>query len=378
MNICVTGTGITRFGELWGESVESLANSAALEALEEAHASLSSIDCLIVSNMLVQQLESRAHVGALVAQSIGYLGETHHVEAACASGGVAIRQAVSLLQSGMAKKVLVLGVEKMTDARSEEISQALMAAGGEDEQMVGATFPTLYALVMREYLKKYNTVKEKDVALASVQSHMHGMHNPLAQFHSRISIDDVMKSPIVSSPIRQLMCSPISDGAAAVVLEKKENTKGCVSIIGTGQGGDTLSLARRKTQTSFLATQHAYTNASTMAGIGTTDIQLVELHDCFSIAHILALEDMGFAQFGKGTGFLKKNTRLSINTSGGLKACGHPIGATGVKQIVEITRQLNGVCGKRQVKNARVGVAHNVGGTGATAVVHILRREDGI
>ncbi len=379
INVVVTGTGMTKFGELWSESVESLSKAACLEALEEAKLKMTDIDVLIVGNMLLSQLEMRAHVGGVVSDAISFYGPSAHVEAACASGGLAIYQAVSLLKAGKAKRVLVIGVEKMTDASSEEITRALMAAGSEDEQLSGLTFPSLYALMMQDYMQKFH-VTAKEIGYASVSSHAHGVFNPLAQFRKAISIDNVMSSPVVSDPITQLMCSPISDGAAAVVLEAIEDTKGKVEIVGSGHGGDTLALSKRKKRTELVATKQAVTVAIQESGIQLKDIDVVEVHDCFSIAHILAIEDLGFVKKGVGAKKVKmgfgslENKGVVVNSSGGLKACGHPVGATGVKQIVEVTRQLQGVCGKRQVRNAKVGLTHNVGGTGTTAVVHILQR----
>lgn len=378
MKVSVTGTGMTPFGELWNESVESLARTAVSEALEEAQCGIGDIELLVVGNMLLQQLEGRAHVGQVVSQAIGYQGPSTHVEAACASGGLAVRQGLFAVRSGLAKRVLVVGVEKMTDAGSGEITRALMAAGSEDEQMAGATFPSLYALMMLEYMETYG-VSEQEIAASAVKNHLHGSFNPLAQFQNVISVKNVMRSPLVCDPIRQLMCSPVSDGAAAVVLESGD---GNVEIVGSGHGGDTLSLAARKSRVSMRATRDAAAQAFGEAGVSIEDVNLAELHDCFSIAEVVAVEDLGWAKFGKGAALLSKGfgrllgDGVVINSSGGLKACGHPVGATGVKQLVEVTRQLLQKCGKRQVQHARVGLTHNVGGTGATAVVHILRRTD--
>lgn len=379
INVVVTGTGMTKFGELWSQSVESLSKAACLEALEEAKLKMADIDALVVGNMLLSQLEMRAHVGGVVSDAVSFYGPSAHVEAACASGGLAVYQAVSLLKAGKAKRVLVVGVEKMTDASSEEITRALMAAGSEDEQLSGLTFPSLYALMMQEYMQKFHATA-KDIGYASVSSHGNGVANPLAQFRKTVSIEDVMGSPLVSDPITQLMCSPISDGAAAVVLETVEDTKGKVEIVGSGHGGDTLSLSKRKKRTELVATKKAVTVALQESGMSLQDIHVIEVHDCFSIAHIMALEDLGFVKKGLGAKRVKvgfgslQSKGVVVNSSGGLKACGHPVGATGVKQIVEVTRQLQGVCGKRQVKGALTGLTHNVGGTGTTAVVHILRK----
>lgn len=356
--VFVSGTGVTAFGELWRESVESMAARAAREAMEEAKITHKEVDLLIVGNMLVQQLEQRAQVGSIVAQAIAFAGPTLHIEGACASGGLAVRQGVMAIRSGMARRVLIVGVEKMSDVGSDDIARALMAAGDEEEQWAGATFPALYAMMMREYMAEYD-IHEADVAAVAVQSHKHACLNPLAQFRREISVAEVLSSELVADPIRQLMCAPFSDGAAALVLEAG---RAGVEIVGSGQGGDVLGLSGRNSLFSMKATQTACEAAFKESGLRVLDIDVAEVHDCFSIAQLMAVRDLGLVD------------RTVINTSGGLKACGHPVGATGVKQVVEVARQLLGVCVGRQVHNARVGLTQNVGGTGATAVVHILRR----
>jgi acetyl-CoA C-acetyltransferase len=377
--IWVAGTGVTRFGELWAESVRSLTQQAGREALEEAKIKIDEVDLLIASNFLLSQLEHQAHLGAVVGEAMNFKGPTLAVEAACASGGLAIRQGVMAIKAGLAKRVLVVGVEKMTDTDNTTITRALMSAGSEGEQWAGATFPSLYALMHQQYINKYH-VDEQLMAAIPVLAHEHGVLNPLAHFQNRITVEQVLKSAWVADPIRQLHCAPISDGAAAVVLKSTvDSGQRAVEFVGSGQGGDTLSLANRKSLVTLKATREAIKQALDQAKVTLDQIKVVEVHDCFSIAAALAVEDLGLVKPGEGAKQIALgygslgNPAFVINPSGGLKACGHPVGATGVKQVVEITRQLQGRCGKRQVEGARVGLTHNVGGTGATVVVHILK-----
>jgi acetyl-CoA C-acetyltransferase len=369
--VFVVGTGMTRFGELWGESVESMAKAAVEEALGEAKISVADIDALIVGNMLLPMLENRAHVARVVADAIGYTGPALAVEAACASGGMAVQQGVMFIRSGMGRNVLVVGVEKMTDADGATIARGLMGAGGEEEQLAGATFPALYALMHQAYQHTYK-IDDEAMAGIAVMSHCHAASNPLAQFQKGITVEAVLKSPLVADPIRLLHCSPVSDGASALILSaektrtKKQDTN--IEIVGSGLGGDTLALSKRKSLTSMKATKQALRQAELMAQgkLGIADkVEVVELHDCFSVAGYIALEDLGFCGVGEASKCLSNKSMPLINPSGGLKACGHPVGATGVKQVVAVARELR--------KGKKWGLTQNVGGTGATAVVHVLR-----
>jgi acetyl-CoA C-acetyltransferase len=374
--VVVVGTGMTTFGELWRESVESLAQTAVAEALNQARMKIEEIDLLVVGNMLLPMLEKRAHVGRVVAEAIGFGGPALAVEAACASGGMAVRQGVMAIRSGMAARVLVVGVEKMSDADGATITKGLMGAGSEEEQWAGATFPALYAMMHREY-QALCKLTDHDMAQMAVWSHSQGVHNPLAHFRKAITAEDVIKSAPVADPIRLLHCSPVSDGAAALILsaetrnQKPETSKmSGVEIVGSGVGGDTLSLSKRKSLTSMRATKKALRQAGLMAQgkLGIIDkVEVVEVHDCFSVAGLIALEDLGFCGVGEASTFMSNNRTLSINPSGGLKACGHPVGATGVKQVVAVAREL--------MKGKEWGLTQNVGGTGASAVVHILRNQ---
>lgn len=373
LRIRVAGTGLTKFGELWGENVESLAAQASREALKEAGLEIEDMDLLIVGNMLLGQLEGRGHGGRIVADALDFFGPSLAVEAACASGGLAVRTGLMAIKAGMARKVLVVGAEKMTDADSETITRALMGAGGGDEQMAGATFASLYALMHQSYQRKYH-VENRLMAAMAVLSHKHGALNPLAQFQKTVTADEVMESVLVADPVRLLHCAPISDGAAALVLATGRKPK--VEIIGSGQGGDSLSLAPRKDLWQMRATQRAMKEALDHAKIKASEIDVAEIHDCFSVAGLMALEDLGFCERGLAGKYVVQVKDYMINPSGGLKAAGHPVGATGVKQVVEIVRQLQGRGGNRQVLGAKIGLTQNVGGAGATALVHILKVND--
>jgi acetyl-CoA C-acetyltransferase len=256
-----------------------------------------------------------------------------------------------------------------------------MAAGSDEERMAGVTFPGVYALMAQAYMQKYG-VTEEELASVSVKNHFHGSFNPKAQFQSLIAIADVMKSPKIADPIKLLDCSPISDGAAAIVITSENmvsKVRKPISIVASEVSTDTLSLHNRKSFTSLNAVVDASTKAYKKAGIKASDVDVAEIHDCFSISEAIATEDLGFSEKGQGAKDISKGKRtlfkgdIITNSSGGLKACGHPVGATGIKQIVELTEQLRGTAGKRQVKGAKIGLAHNVGGSGTVAVIHILK-----
>lgn len=389
MKIAILGTGQTRFGELWEKSLTDLAQEAAQEALKNSHLTIKEIDALFVANMLAGKLDNQVHLGPLIAEKLNFSGPSFRIEAACASGGLAIREAILSLLSGEYQKVLVLGVEKMTDYSTTQISEALMSAASEEEKLAGFTFPSLFALIANAYLKKYK-VSERKLAAVSVKNHYHAQFNQKAHFPFKITLNQVLQSPAVAEPLKLLDCSPISDGAAAVILSNNQSSdpgsesylrSGIVSIIASAQATDTLNLSQRGDLTQLSSVKKAAQKAYQMAKIKPQEIDLAEVHDCFTIAEILALEALGFYPKGQGAqAAAKKETylqgKLPINTSGGLKACGHPVGATGVKQIVEITHQLKGKAGQRQVKKAQIGLTENIGGTGGTAVVHILTNKN--
>ena len=383
MKIFVTGAATTPFGELWNASPRGLARQAVFGALADGGAQASDVQALFVGNMLSGMLGGQEHLGAFFSEELGLNVPAFKVEGACASGGLALHNAVNSVLSGQYETVVALGIEKMTDHKPEDVATALMGAGSEEERTSGATFPGLYAMLARAHMREFGTTEE-ELAHVAVKNHYHASLNPNAQFHNTISVDQVMRSSRIADPLKLLDCSPISDGAAAVIItSKKDKGKGHgpVEILASAVATDSLGLAQRKNFTELAATKRASERAYAIAGVTAKDIDVAEVHDCFTIAEILAMEDLGFFPKGKaanaiarGETTIGKGGRVVVNPSGGLKGCGHPVGATGVKQIVELVDQLRGVSGKRQVENAAVGLAHNVGGSGATSVIHILKK----
>lgn len=376
MKVFILGSGITKFGEHWDRDLLDLAMEEGNEALKNSGLKTDALDAVIVGNMLHGKISGQDHLGALIASNLGLNCASSRVESACASGGIAIHQAVLGILSGLYENVLVLGVEKMTDLIAAEVSTALMGAASEQERQAGLTFPALYALMAKSHMKKFGTTREQ-LAQVAVKNHFHASLNPKAQFPFEISIDRVLSSTMISDPLTLFDSSPITDGAAAIVLSGSKKSKVCISA--SSVSSDSVGLSQRESLVEIPATREACKKALNQAGISLKDIDLLEVHDCFTIAEILALEDLGFCKKGEGGMFIENGQtrlggKLPVNTSGGLKGCGHPVGATGVKQIIEIYQQLSGTAGKRQVKNAKIGLTQNVGGTGATVAIHILQR----
>ena len=381
MNIYVPGAATTKFGELWGVSPRFLAHQAVDGALRDASLQPRDIQAVFVGNMLSGMLGAQEHLGAFFAEELGLAVPAFKIEGACASGGLAMHNAVNAVQSGRYETVLVLGIEKMTDHKPEDVAGALMGAGSDEERVAGATFPGLYAMLARVHMATYGTTSE-DLAAVAVKNHTHAALNPNAQFHSRITTEQVLKSSMIADPLHLLDCSPISDGAAAVIVSRvkpRASKSKQVRIAASAVATDTLGLAQRASLTELVATKQAALQAYNEAGVSPEDIDAIELHDCFTIAEILALEDLGVYKKGKAAEAIREgkvtlgtSDGMVVNPSGGLKGCGHPVGATGVKQIAELVEQLRGRAADRQVSGARVGLAHNVGGSGATAAIHIL------
>jgi len=376
--VAVIGAGITKFGEIWKSSIKDLYVEAALKAIDNSE--VDRIDSMYVGAMSSGLFVSQEHLGSMMAD---YLGVTPipatRVESACASGGIAFRQAFMEIASGMSDIVLAGGVEKMNDGSDVTFALAT-AADQEYEVFHGITFPGLYAMIARAHMNIHGTTREQ-LAMVAVKNHDNGSKNKNAQFPAKVTVEGVLKSTMVADPLRLLDCSPVTDGAAVVVLcaaEIAKKFKGIpVRIIGSGQGTDTIALHSRKDLTTLNAVVISGQAAYKMAGKKPDDIDLVEVHDCFTIAEICCTEDLGFFEKGKGgmaveEGLTKLDGKIPVNTSGGLKSKGHPVGATGIAQIVEIYEQLTGNAGERQVKNAKVGMAQNMGGSGGSSVVHIL------
>ncbi len=385
-DVAIIGVGCTKFGEMWDKSFRDLFIEAGILALEDAGISGAQVEAMYGGNMSSGIFVEQEHVGAIISDYSGLTSNnipSTRVEAACASGGLALRSGIIAVASQYHDVVISAGIEKMTDVGAEKAIDALAAAADREwEAAAGATFPSLYAMMARAHMNEFGTTREQ-LAQVAVKNHSHGALNPRAQFRNKITLDMVTSSPLVADPLRLYDCSPITDGAAAVVLvpaeQAREFTDTPVYVKAATQASDTISLHDRRSLTTIDATAVAANRAFTSAGLQPKDIDVAEVHDCFTIAEIMAIEDLGF--FKKGTGgpaTLDGETaiggRIPVNTSGGLKACGHPVGATGIKQAVEIVEQLRGEASKRQVEGAEVGLTHNVGGTGATVVVHILSR----
>jgi acetyl-CoA C-acetyltransferase len=382
--VAIVGVGMTKFGEEWTRGFRDMLIEAGSMALADCNLHGEEIDGIYVGTMAPGSLVGQDHIGALVADFMGLTPvPAARIEAACASGGAALRQGYLAVASGMHDCVVVGGVEKMTDTPGNEVASTLGGAGDQEwELFAGATFPAIYALAARRHMHEYGTTEEQMAAVA-VKNHANAAKNKYAHFQNEITIETVMGSKYVASPLKLFDCSPITDGAAAAVLmpleKAKKYTDQPIEIVASAQASDTLALHSRQSATSLRATQAAAKKAYEMAGVSPKDIDVVEVHDCFTIAEIMAIEDLGFFKKGEGAkasedGRTALNSEISVNTSGGLKGCGHPVGATGVKQAVEIVWQLRGQAEGRQVKGCEIGMTHNVGGSGATAVVHIMKK----
>lgn len=382
------GVGETEFGELWDRSFRDLGIEAGLKAIQDAKLRSEDIDAVYIGNMSAGKFIDQEHVSALVADYSG-LADMHlptvRVEGGGACGAIALLQARLAIASGMHDIVVVGGAEKMTDVGEVQAAEILSSTADQEwETVFGATFAGLYAMIARRHMFEFGTTREQ-MASVAVKNHKNGALNPEAQFQKEITLDTVLHAPWVAEPLGLFDCAPLSDGAAAVVLcemqRARKFTDTPIRIIGSGQASDFLALHDRRDLTTMDATVVAGKRAFHEAKLQPKDIQVAEVHDNFTISEILAIEDLRFIEKGKGgpataEGLTALNGKISVNTSGGLKARGQPVGATGVAQAVEIVKQLRGEAGKRQVVGARHGLTHTLGGTGATAVVHIFERGD--
>jgi acetyl-CoA C-acetyltransferase len=381
VDVAVVGVGMIKWGELWEKSIRDIFVEASLKAIDDA--GVDRIDSMYVGCMSSGLFVGQEHLGGLMADYLGVAPiPATRVESACASGGAAFRQGFIEVASGMSEIVLVGGVEKMTDVSGGGATYALATAADQEYEVYnGVTFPGLYAMMARAHMAKYGTTRDQ-LAQVAVKNHENGSKNPYAQYPMKVTLDQVKNAVMIADPLTILDCSPITDGAAAVVIcpvemARKMGKKPIVKVAGSGQASDTLALHQRKDITHLGATEVAAKKAYEMAGVGPSDIDLVEVHDCFTIAELCAIEALGLVEKGEGGPATEKGEtaiggRIPVNPSGGLKSKGHPVGATGVAQIVEVTEQLRGESGPRQVKGAKRGLTQNMGGTCASTAVHIL------
>ncbi len=376
--IAILGYGQTTFGELWDLSLSDLFSQAIDLALANAGVKSQDIDAVFVANMASGSFERQLHLNSLVSSMFKHHPPAFRLEAACASGSMAVLAATMGLQSGNYKKVLVVGAEKMTDVTVSEATSILSGASSISTEY-GSTFPALYALLARLYQSRYH-VSESDLrhALSSISSRAHdsALVNPHAQFRKSISPATVTSSPLIADPLRVLDCSPLSDGASALVLTldpDKSSYPALSHLIAAGHAQDSLDLASRSDLPHLTATRDSVAQIYSKSGLTPKDIGVVELHDCFTIAEVLAIEDLGFLPSGTAVNSLLKNNHylpnLIVNPSGGLKGCGHPVAATGIKQIGYLSQYL-----KLSDPPLKYGLTHNVGGTGGTVITHLLEK----
>ncbi len=382
-DVAIIGIGMNKWGELWDKSLRDIFVEAALRAIDDA--GVDRVDAMYVGCMTSGLFVGQEHLSSLLADYLGIAPiPAVRVESACASGGLAVRQAFIDVASGLNDIVLVGGVEKMTDISGDGATYALATAADQDwEVYQGVTFPGLYAMIARSHMHQFGTTREQ-LAGVAVKNHKHGALNPNAQYPFEICLENVMKATMIADPLTILDCSPITDGAAALILcpvelAKKISKHPVVKISGSGHATDAIALHNRKDLTEFKSVIKAAQAAYKMANCQPADIHLAEVHDCFTIAEICILEALGFVERGKGgsaaeSGMTALGGKIPVNTSGGLKSKGHPVGATGVAQVVEIVEQLRGEAGKRQVSGARRGLTQNMGGSGGSSLIHILEK----
>ncbi len=378
--VFAVGVGQTEVGEHWDRSLRQLGAAAARAALKDA--GTDRVDALFVGNMLAGDLSGQHHLGPLIAEHAGLGGvEAIAVEAACASGGAAFRAATLAVASGLVESALVVGVEKMTDRPGKEVTQGLASAADADfESQIGLSFVAINALLMRRYLHEYRLSRD-DFAPFIVNAHANAVHNPNAMFRFPVTAAEFARQPMVADPISVLDSSPVCDGAAAVLLcsaERAGSLRGrAARVRACAVGTDTMALHDRRDPLELSAAVRSARLAFEVAGVAPGDIDLFEAHDAFSIMTVLALEAAGFAERGRAvtlgsSGAIARGGELPLSTMGGLKARGHPVGATGVYQIVEVILQLRGDAGENQIAGATLGMAQNIGGSGATVVTTIL------
>ncbi|TLX90890.1 MAG: thiolase domain-containing protein [Thaumarchaeota archaeon] len=381
-NVCVLGAGSTKYGKL-NESIIELGLDAAKNAIDSAGITPKDIQAGYISNVF-GFADKQVHMAPVLMSNLGIPhvpGLT--IESACGSGSVMFREAYANVAAGFYDCVLAVGVEKITHTGTT-LSTTLFSYCSDFfyEGGNGASFPGLFASIARSYLTTYKATEE-DLAHVAVKNHENGLLNPKAHIRKKITVDDVMNSPVVASPLKIYDCCPFSDGASAVILCTEEFAKkvgkNYMKVIGSGRGGSPAAVQSREDITTIPSTIIAAKQAYKMAGVTPKDIDFAEVHDCFTIAEIIDIEDLGFFEKGMGgvaarEGITRRNGEIPINPSGGLKSKGHPIGATGIGQVVEVFEQFTGAAGERTVKDAEIAMTHNFGATGASAAVHIFQK----
>lgn len=384
--VAIVSAGLSKFGKIEEYSGRELFTEACIEAYERCPNlnPKKHIKGLFVG-MMSESFEHQGHVAPILSDWAGLLPvPAIRTEIACASSAAALRIGIFSILSGIYDTVMVGGFEKMTKKSTAETTKYLgMAADFPFEQWNGITFPGLFALMATAHMHKYGTT-EQQMGLVAVKNHHNGYLNPKAHFRKEVTLEKILSSRMIAKPLKLYDCSLISDGASCSILTRPELankfTDTPIYITGSGQGTDTLGLYQRDSFTSIKATRDAAKEAYRMANVEPSEIEVAEVHDCFTIAEIMAYEDLGFCKPGEGGDFIEEGTsnldgKLPINTSGGLKSKGHPVGATGVAQLYEVFLQLTAQAEQRQVENCKIGLTHNIGGSGASCLVHIYRKE---
>ncbi|MFN8381069.1 MAG: thiolase domain-containing protein [Anaerolineales bacterium] len=380
--VAVLGIGQTKIDEHWDKSLRELGGDAAFAAMQDA--GMEKVDSLYVGNMLSSMVSGQNQLGTFFSDWIGlWKQEAVKIEAACGSGAAAFRSALMAVASGDVDSALVVGVEKMTDKAGRDVTAALATAADADYEVEqGISFVGINALVMRRYMHEFGW-KHEDFAPFSINAHANAMHNPFARLHEKITTEKFERSSMVATPINLLDASPTGDGAAAAIIVPAEKVmrKPRILVSASAAATDTIAVHSRKDPMFLQAAYTSSRRAYEMAGVTPADIDFFELHDAFSIMAALSLEASGFAERGQGVRLgldneISTQGRVPVCTRGGLKARGHPVGATGMYQIVEVVQQLRGECGKTQVEDARIGMAQNIGGSGATILTHILKKDE--
>lgn len=380
-SIAIIGIGQTPVDERWDRSLRQIAVEAALAALKDA--GRESTEGLFVGNMLSGTINHQNNLGALVADWAGFKGTgAVKVEAACASGAAAFRSGLMAVASGELESALVVGVEKMTDMTGHDVTAGLATAADADYEVdMGVSFVGLNALVMRRYMHEYGW-KHADFASFAINAHENALHNPFARLHQKITVDEFEQATMIATPINLLDASPIGDGAAAIYIVPLDSLHGKhrILVAGSASATDTIAIHDRPEALFLTAASKSAKEVYRQAGIGPNEIDVFELHDAFTIMSVLSLEACGFSEKGQGPrlgldGKIGPTGQIPLTTRGGLKARGHPVGATGIYQLVEVVQQLRGEAGATQVPEACIGMAQNIGGSGATIITHIVKIE---